>query len=67
MDFDCCDGLPPVGSSGFGAQQTVIAWGRGQTAEGTGSREVSPGAIPVAALQSGREEEQPGVSSEGVL
>lgn len=54
-----------MGSSSFAAQQAVTAWGGGQTAAGTGSREDSPGAIPVAALQSGREEEQAGVSSEG--
>ena len=47
-----------MGSSGFGAQQAVTAWGGGQTAAGTSGREDSPGAIPVAALQSGREEEQ---------
>ena len=54
-----------MGSSGFAAQQAVTAWGGGQSATDTGGREDSPGAIPVAALQSGREEEQAGVSSEG--
>ena len=47
-----------MGSSGFAAQQAVTAWGGGQSATDTGGREDSPEAIPVAALQSGREEEQ---------
>lgn len=58
MDFDCCDGLPPVGSSGFAAQQAVSAWGGGQSAASTSGREDSSEAIPVVALQSGQEEEQ---------
>ena len=54
-----------MGSSGFGTQQAVSAWGGGQSATDTGGREDSPGAISVAALQSEREEEQAGVSPGG--
>ena len=54
-----------MGSSGFAAQQAVTAWGGGQPAAGTSGREDSSEAIPVVALQSGQEEKQAGVSSEG--